>query len=117
MGLNPIGNPDWPKQTADLLEQAHELDPRQDDQAGRSAITRALVFGLLAAFVGLVAVVLLLVIATRALQILIALPLDHDTQRLDLVPRRRGIVLRRRVVADGEASRPERRLTPAKAAH
>jgi hypothetical protein len=78
MGLNPIGNPDWPKQTADLLEN---LTSSIRDKTSKPVIliSRALVFGLLAAFAGVVAIVLLLVIATRVLQVLIALPLDHDT--------------------------------------
>jgi hypothetical protein len=78
MGLNPIGNPDWPKQTADLLEKVTS-GIRDKTTKPVVAVTRALVFGLLAAFVGLVAIVLLLVIATRTLQVLIALPLDHDS--------------------------------------
>lgn len=78
MGLNPIGNPDWPKQTAELLEKL-TTSVRDKTTKPVVALSRALVFGLLAAFVGFVAVILLLVIATRSLQLLIALPLDHDS--------------------------------------
>jgi hypothetical protein len=78
MGLNPLGNPDWPKQTADLLEKVTG-QIRAKTTKPIVLIARALVFGLLAAFGGMVAVILLLIVATRTLQILIALPLDHDT--------------------------------------
>ncbi len=78
MGLNPLGNPDWPRQTADLLENV-TTSIRNKTTKPVVMLTRGLVFGLLAAFGGMVAVVLLLVIATRCLQMLIALPLDHDS--------------------------------------
>ena len=76
MGLNPLGNPDWPKQTADLIEK---FTGTVRDKTTKPIVTvaRGVVFGLLAAAGGLVALVLLLIVATRVLQILIALPLDH----------------------------------------
>jgi ABC-type antimicrobial peptide transport system permease subunit len=78
MGLNPLGNPDWPKQTADLLENL-TTSIRNKTTKPLVMLTRALVFGLIALFGGLVAIVLVLILATRSLQMLIALPLDHDT--------------------------------------
>jgi ABC-type antimicrobial peptide transport system permease subunit len=78
MGLNPLGNPDWPRQTADLLEKVTG-SIRSKTTKPLVLIARGLVFGLIAAFGGMVMVVLVLVLLTRTLQILIALPLDHDT--------------------------------------
>ena len=78
MGLNPLGKPDWPKQTADLLENL-TTSIRNKTTKPLVMLTRALVFGLIALFGGLVAIVLVLILATRSLQMLIALPLDHDT--------------------------------------
>ncbi len=78
MGLNPIGNPDWPKQTADLLESV-TTKIRESTTARIVTVARMLVFGLLAAVLGLVALVLVLITATKALQLLLAWPLDHDT--------------------------------------
>lgn len=78
MGLNPLGNPDWPKQTADLLENVTS-QIRNKTTKPIVMLTRGLVFGLIALVGGLVSVVLLLVLATRLLQMAIAVPLDHDT--------------------------------------
>ena len=78
MGLNPLGNPDWPKQTADLLESV-TTKIRQNTTARVVTLARVLVFGLLAAVAGLVALVLVLIIATRSLQLLIAIFVDHGT--------------------------------------
>ena len=78
MGLNPLGNPDWPKQTADLLENVTS-SIRSKTTKPLVLVARGLVFGLVAAFGAMVMMVLLLVLLTRSLQFLIALPLDHDS--------------------------------------
>lgn len=78
MGLNPIGNPTFAKEAADTVER---LVGKVRDNTTARAVTaaRGLVFGLLGAFAAFVAVVLLLIIATRVLQIIWAVPFDHDS--------------------------------------
>ncbi|MEZ5215215.1 MAG: hypothetical protein R2705_07085 [Ilumatobacteraceae bacterium] len=78
MGLNPIGNPDWPKQTVDLIEN---FTSQVREKATNKAVVavRAVVFGLLLAFGAFISLILLLIVLTRSLQALIAWPFDHDT--------------------------------------
>ncbi len=78
MALNPIGNPNFAKDAADTIER---LVGTVRDKTTKPLITaaRGIVFGLLAAFAGLVAVILLIVVATRCVQMLWALPFDHDS--------------------------------------
>ncbi len=78
MALNPIGNPNFAKDAADTVER---LVGSVRDKTTKPLITaaRGVVFGLLAAFAGLVALVLLIVVATRLLQMLWALPFDQDS--------------------------------------
>jgi hypothetical protein len=78
MGLNPLGNPDWPKQTADLLEKFTSQVREKTTNKAVIAV-RAVVYGVLIAFGAFIALILLLIVALRALQALIAWPLDHDT--------------------------------------
>ena len=78
MALNPLGNPTYAKDAADTIER---LVGTVRDKTTKPLVTaaRGIVFGLLAAFAGLVAVVLLIVVFTRLVQILWALPFDHDS--------------------------------------
>ncbi len=77
MGLNPIGNPDWPKQTADLLESV-TTKIREGATTKVVTVVRAAVFGLLAAILVVIVAVLALICATRALQLLIGIFTDHE---------------------------------------
>ena len=78
MGLNPIGNPDWAKQTADTVEQlVSTIRDRTTTPIVR--LTRGLVFGLLAAFAGGIAFLLLIIILLRLVQMVWAVPFDHDS--------------------------------------
>jgi hypothetical protein len=66
MAFNPL-NPEWPKQAADLIDRVAQAVRRNvTDRAVKA--TNALVFGLLAAFTGLVALVLSLIIAMRSIE-------------------------------------------------
>ena len=78
MGLNPIGNPDWAKQTADAVEQLVNTI-RDRTTTPIVQLTRAVVFGLLGAFAGGIAFVLLIVIMLRLVQMVWAVPFDHDS--------------------------------------
>jgi protein-S-isoprenylcysteine O-methyltransferase Ste14 len=74
---NPLTDPNW---APDLANQITTLVGNVRDKTTDNAVkaVRAVVFGLLALFLGLVAVVLLLVIATRGLQSLLSLAFDWD---------------------------------------
>jgi hypothetical protein len=74
---NPLTDPNW---APDLANQITTLVGNVRDKTTNNAVkaVRAVVFGLLALFLGLVAVVLLLVIATRGLQSLLSLAFDWD---------------------------------------
>jgi len=78
MGLNPIGNPDWPKETADTIER---LVGAVRDKTTKPAvmIARGLVFGLLGAFIGIIALVAGIIVLLRLLQMAWAVPFDHDS--------------------------------------
>lgn len=74
---NPLTDPNW---APDLANQITTLVGNVRDKTTDNAVkaVRAVVFGLLALLLGLVAVVLLLVIATRGLQSLLSLAFDWD---------------------------------------
>ena len=74
---NPLTDPNW---APDLANQITTLVGNVRDKTTNNAVkaVRAVVFGLLALFLGLVALVLLLVIATRGLQSLLSLAFDWD---------------------------------------
>ena len=78
MALNPIGNPNFAKDAADTIER---LVGTVRDNTTKHVITaaRGVVFGLLAAFAGLVGVILLIVVATRLVQMAWAWPFDSDS--------------------------------------
>ncbi len=74
---NPLTDPNW---APDLANQITTLVGTVRDKTTNNAVkaVRAVVFGLLALFLGLVALVLLLVIVTRGLQSLLSLAFDWD---------------------------------------
>ena len=74
---NPLTDPNW---APDLANQITTLVGNVRDKTTNNAVkaVRAVVFGLLAAFLGLVAFVLLLIVATRGLQSLLSLAFDWD---------------------------------------
>jgi predicted lysophospholipase L1 biosynthesis ABC-type transport system permease subunit len=78
MGLNPIGNPNWAKETADLVERL-VTSVRDKTTKPIVLLARGLVFGLLGAIVGLVSLMLVIIVSLRLLQMLWALPFDHDS--------------------------------------
>jgi uncharacterized BrkB/YihY/UPF0761 family membrane protein len=78
MSLNPFGNPDFAKNATDTVERYVGL-VRDNTTTKVIKGARFVVFGLIAAFGAFIAAILLLVIATRLLQILWALPFDHDS--------------------------------------
>ncbi|MGD9701511.1 MAG: hypothetical protein AB7Q42_24050 [Acidimicrobiia bacterium] len=78
MGLNPIGNPDWAKQTADTVERLVG-SVRDKTTKPLVMVVRGLVFGLLGAFAGFVALILLTIILIRLVQMAWAVPFDHDS--------------------------------------
>ena len=74
---NPLTDPNW---APDLANQITNLVGTVRDKTTNNAVkaVRAVVFGLLGMFLGLVALVLLLIIATRGLQALLSLALNWD---------------------------------------
>jgi hypothetical protein len=74
---NPLTDPNW---APDLANQITTLVGTVRDKTTNNAVkaVRGVVFGLLALMLGLVAIVLLLVIATRGLQSLLSLAFDWD---------------------------------------
>lgn len=74
---NPLTDPNW---APDLANQITTLVGNVRDKTTNNAVkaVRGVVFGLLALFLGLVAFVLLLIVATRGLQSLLSLAVDWD---------------------------------------
>jgi hypothetical protein len=66
MAFNPL-NPEWPKQAADLVDRVVQIVRRNLTNRAVKA-TNGIVFGLLAVFAGLVALVLGVVVAMRSVQ-------------------------------------------------
>jgi hypothetical protein len=75
MAANPLTDPNWAPELADTVER---LVGTVRDRATKPAVraARAIVFGLLAAMLAVVAITLLLLAATRGLQALLDLGLD-----------------------------------------
>jgi hypothetical protein len=75
MAVNPLTDPNWAPELADTVER---LVGTVRDRATKPAVraARAIVFGLLAAMLGVVAITLLLIAAIRAIQTLLDLGLD-----------------------------------------
>lgn len=74
---NPLSDPNWPTQLADQIERVVGA-VREKTTTPIVHVARAVVFGLLAAFVGLAALVLLLVALTRGLQALLELAVSWE---------------------------------------
>ena len=74
---NPLTDPNW---APDLANQITTLVGNVRDKTTNNAVkaVRAVVFGLLGLFLGLVALVLLMIFATRGLQALLSLAVDWD---------------------------------------
>jgi tetrahydromethanopterin S-methyltransferase subunit D len=70
MAGNPLTDPQWATDLADTVERVVG-DVREKATTPAVHITRGIVFGLLAGILGLVAVTLLIVGATRGLQVLL----------------------------------------------
>lgn len=71
MGLNPIGNPEWPRQTAELVERVvGSVRSKTTDKL--VTIIRAVVYGLLIAIAAFVGLILATILFTRLLQFGIA---------------------------------------------
>jgi hypothetical protein len=66
MAFNPL-NPEWPKQATDAIDRVVQA-VRRNVTNRAVKVTNAVVFGLLAAFAGLVALVLSLIVAVRAVE-------------------------------------------------
>jgi hypothetical protein len=67
---NPLTDPNWAPELADTVERVvGTVRQKSTDNVVKAA--RIIVFGLLGAFLGLTAVVLLVIIVTRVLQVLL----------------------------------------------
>ena len=74
---NPLTDPNWAAETTDTVVRfVDQVKAKTTKPAVMAA--RGLVFGLLAAFLGLFALVLLLIFLTRGIQALLDIGLDHD---------------------------------------
>jgi len=78
MPSNPLSDPNWAPQVADTIER---VVGQVRDRTTRPVIlvARALVFGLLAAIVGLFALVILIVGLLRGFQAVLEWPFSHPT--------------------------------------
>ena len=74
---NPFTDPNWAADIADTIER---VVGTVRDRTTKPLVTasRAIVFGLLAAILGVVAVILLIVVATRATQALLDIWFRHE---------------------------------------
>ncbi|MFM1751850.1 MAG: hypothetical protein RL119_812 [Actinomycetota bacterium] len=78
MAGNPLTDPNWAADVTDkIVDSIDKVRARTTKPI--ILIARGLVFGLLSAFLGVMALVLLLVGVSRALINFIEWPLDHDT--------------------------------------
>ena len=77
MPANPLTDPNWAGDLADTIEQVVGK-VREKATTPVVRVTRGVVFGLLAAFLGLTALVLLLLVLTRALQALLDLAVSTE---------------------------------------
>lgn len=78
MPSNPLTDPNWASEVADTIERVVGT-VRDKTTRPIVMVARALVFGLLGAFVGLMALVLLLIGLTRGMQAALEAPLSHPT--------------------------------------
>jgi hypothetical protein len=74
---NPFTDPNW---AADLADTVERVVGGVRDKTTKPLVkaARAIVYGLFAGILGITAVVLLLIIATRAIEALFDIGLDHD---------------------------------------
>ena len=74
---NPFTDPNWAADVADTIER---VVGRVRDRTTKPLVTgsRAVVYGLLAAILGMVALILLLLVATRATQALLDIWFRHE---------------------------------------
>lgn len=77
MAGNPFTDPNWAADIADTIER---VVATVRDRTTKPLVTasRAVVFGLLAAILGIVALVLLIIITTRGFQALLDIWFSHD---------------------------------------
>ena len=78
MAGNPLTDPNW---ASDFTETIIETVDKVRDRTTKPIVmvARGLVFGLLGTFLGLMALVLLLVVISRGLINLLEWPIDHDS--------------------------------------
>ncbi|MGA0877605.1 MAG: hypothetical protein ACO3SP_00650 [Ilumatobacteraceae bacterium] len=78
MAGNPLTDPNW---AADVTDKIVDTVDKVRDRTTKPIVlmARGLVFGLLSAFLGVTALILLLIAASRALISVVEWPLDHDT--------------------------------------
>lgn len=78
MAGNPLTDPNW---AADVTDKIVDTVDKVRDRTTKPIVyvARGLVFGLLSAFLGLTALVLFLIAASRAVINLVEWPFDHDT--------------------------------------
>ena len=107
MPANPLTDPNWAGDLADTVERVVGT-VREKATTPVVHVTRGVVYGLLGAFLGLTAVVLLLIVLTRALQALLDLAVSPERGGLPELPHPRGNPQPRRTVAPPEASTPRR---------
>lgn len=72
---NPLTDPNWAADLADTVERVVG-NVRERATKPMVLLTRGLVYGLLAAFLGIMAVVLVLIVATRGIQSLLELAVE-----------------------------------------
>jgi uncharacterized protein YacL len=78
MAGNPLTDPNW---ASDLTDTIVETIDKVRDRTTKPIVmvARGLVFGILTAFLGMMALALLLIAISRGLINLLEWPLDHDT--------------------------------------
>src|SRR6478609_6881041 len=78
MPSNPLSDPNWAPQVADTIER---IVGQVRDRTTRPVIlaARAIVFGLLAAILGLFALIILIVGLMRGFQAILEWPFSHET--------------------------------------
>ena len=91
---NPLTDPNWAPELADTVERVvGTVREKTTDNVVKAA--RIIVFGLLAAFLGITALILLVITFTRALQVLLDFAVHTRSSRLhQLLHRRRNLVPR-----------------------
>ncbi len=88
---NPLTDPNWAPELADTVERVvGTVREKTTDNVVKAA--RIIVFGLLGAFLGITALILLVITFTRALQVLLDFAVHARSRRLpQLLHRRRNL--------------------------